>query len=85
MKLKKTFVTHNVAGQQVLVSADSSFNGMIRPNSTGAEIIELLKEETTIDAVVDAMLERYEAPREVIEADVIAVVGQLREIGAIEE
>lgn len=85
MKLKKTFVTHTVAGQQVLVSADSSFNGMLRSNSTGAEIIELLKEETTIESVVDAMLERYEAPRDVIESDVVAVVEQLRGIGAIEE
>ena len=85
MKLKKTFVTHNVAGNPVLVSADSSFNGMIRANGTGGEIIELLKKETTVDEVVDAMLERYDASREVIEADVVAVIEQLRGIGAIEE
>ena len=85
MKLKKTFVTHTVGGQQVLVSADSSFNGMVRTNGTGAEIIELLKDETTVSGIVDAMLERYDAPREVIEADVNSVVEQLRSIGAIEE
>jgi len=85
MKLKKTFVTHTVGGQKVLVSADSSFNGMVRCNGTGGEIIELLKEETTVDRVVDAMLERYEAPREVIDEDVRSVVEQLRKIGAIDE
>ena len=43
------------------------------------------KEETTVDRVVDAMLERYEAPREVIDEDVRSVVEQLRKIGAIDE
>lgn len=85
MKIKKTFVTHTVGGQKVLVSADSSFNGMVRCNGTAGEIIELLKEETTVDRVVDAMLERYEAPREVIDEDVRSVVEQLRKIGAIDE
>ena len=85
MKLKKTFVTHTVGGQKVLVSADSSFNGMVRCNGTGGEIIELLKEETTAQRIVDAMLERYEASREVIEEDVNSVIEQLRSIGAIEE
>ena len=46
MKLKKTFVTHNVAGNPVLVSADGSFNGMVRCNGTAGEIIELLKKDT---------------------------------------
>lgn len=85
MKLKKTFVTHTVAGQKVLVSADSSFNGMVRCNGTAGEIIELLKSETTVDGVVNSMLEIYDAPRQVIEDDVRSVVEQLRAIGAIEE
>ena len=85
MKLKKTFVTHKVAGNPVLVSADGSFNGMVRCNGTAGDIIELLKNDTTIEAITDAMLEIYEAPRELIENDVKAVVEQLRTIGAIEE
>ena len=68
-----------------MVSVDGSFSGMVRSNSTAAEIITLLSEETTRDCVVDAMLEKYDAEREIIERDVDSVLESLRSIGAIDE
>ena len=86
MKLKNGFITHETAGEHITVSAGgTSFNGLIRSNSTAGFIVECLKNETTEDAIVDKMLEKYDAPREIIAADVAKIVGELRKIGALDE
>lgn len=85
MKLKKEFITHNTGKEQLMISAGGSFNGMVRSNSTAAAIIDLLKTETTRDAVIDAMLAVYDVARDVLSADVDRVINTLREIGAIDE
>jgi hypothetical protein len=86
MKLKKGFITHETDGEHITVSAGaSSFNGLIRSNSTAGLIINCLADETTEDAIVEKMLEKYDAPREVIAADVKKVIANLRGIGAIDD
>ncbi len=39
MKLKDTFVTQEMDGEQVMVEADGGFAGMVRSNATAAFII----------------------------------------------
>lgn len=85
MKLKKEFITHTSGDEQLMISAGGSFNGMVRSNKTAAFIIDLLKEDTTKEAIVDKMLEIYDAEREVIAADVDKVIDALLSIGAIDE
>ena len=85
MKLKSDFITHTTDGEQLMICAGGSFNGMVRSNSTAADIIDLLKTETTPEAIVDAMLEKYEVEREVVARDVDKVIEALRGIGAIDE
>lgn len=85
MKLKSDFVTHEADGQQLMISAGGSFNGMVRSNSTAAAIIDLLKNETTREDVILAMLEKYDVERSVLEPDVDKVIDALRGIGAIDE
>ena len=85
MKLKKEFVTHTSDGQQLMISAGGSFNGMVRSNSTAAAIIDLLKSETTRENIILSMLEIYDVERDVLEADVDKVLSTLSEIGAIDE
>ena len=85
MKLRPEFITHDDNGEQLMISVDGSFNGMVRSNSTAAEIIDLLGEETTVDRIADAMLEKYEVEREVVVADIERVISSLRKIGAIDE
>lgn len=86
MKLKSNFVTQNVGDSQVMVATGtSSFNGMVKSNKTAAFIIDCLKTETTKEAIVEKMLEKYDASADVISADVEKVLTSLREIGAIEE
>ena len=86
MKLKDGFITHMSDGEHITVSSGGSdFNGLIRSNTTAGFIVECLKQETTADAIVDKMLEKYDAPREVIASDVEKILGQLRRIGALNE
>ena len=85
MKLKKEFITHTSGDEQLMISAGGSFNGMVRSNKTAAFIIDMLKEETTKEKIVAAMLERYDADEAVISADVDKVIDALRGIGAIDE
>ena len=86
MKLKETFITQESDGEQIMVSTgDSGFVGLVRSNATAAFIINCLKEETTKEAIVDKMYEKYDATREKIAESVDYVIDKLRSIGAINE
>ena len=86
MKLKQGFITHNMGGEQVMVGTGAvSFSGLVRSNETAAFIVDRLKKETTKEEIVDAMLQEYDAPREVIERDVEKILQTLRSIGALDE
>ena len=86
MKLKREFITQQIGDRQYMVaSGRSSFKGMVSSNKTAAFIVDCLKEETTEDAIVDKMCAQYDAPREVIAADVKEILATLRSIHAIEE
>ena len=85
MKLKDTFISHMSDGEQVLVDISNSFSGVIRNNNTAAFIVEQLRSDTTLDAIVDAMYEKYDAPRERLRSDAEAVIEKLRSVGAVEE
>jgi len=81
MKLKDTFVTQEMDGEQVMVEADGGFAGMVRSNATAAFIIDQLKTETTKEAILDAM---DDAPRAVMAEDVDMVLANLKKIGALD-
>lgn len=85
MKLKDTYITHDSDGEQILLDTSSSFAGLIRNNKTAAFIVECLKEETTQEKIVEAMFEKYDAPKDVLAKDVSDVIGKLRKVGAIDE
>ena len=87
MKLKDTFVTQEMDGEQVMVEADGGFAGMVRSNATAAFIIDQLKTETTKEAILDAMCKKYDAPRAVMEtvaSQAPAVLSNLKKIGALD-
>lgn len=88
MRLKEGFILHNVGDEHMAVAtgeAAKGFNGIVRNNETAAYIFELLQEETTEDAIVAAMCERYEAEEERIRADVQKLLGKMREAGFLYE
>ena len=85
MELKETYITHDSDGEQILLDTSSSFVGLIRNNKTAAFIVECLKEDTTQEKIVEAMFEKYDAPKEVLAKDVSDVIEKLRKVGALDE
>ena len=86
MKLKDNYITQNIEDTQFMVAVgETSFNGIVKSNKTAAFIVDLLKEETTKEQIVDAMCRKYDASRERIAADVDKILDKLRSIGALEE
>ncbi len=84
MKLRSEFITHSDGDNQIIIDVSSRFNGIIRSNKTAAEIVEMLKNDTTEAEITKKMLEKYDAPEEVIAADVNKIIEKLRSIDAIE-
>ena len=85
MKLKESYITHDSDGEQILLDTSSSFAGLIRNNKTAAFIVECLKEDTTQEKIVEAMFEKYDAPKDVLARDVADVIEKLRKVGALDE
>ncbi|MBO4751093.1 MAG: PqqD family protein [Lachnospiraceae bacterium] len=86
MKLKSCFITQDIDDTQFLVPISAeAFSGIVRSNKTAAYLVNLLKKETTEEEIVDALYERYDAPREQIANDVREILNTLRSIHALEE
>ncbi|MBR2526973.1 MAG: PqqD family protein [Blautia sp.] len=86
MKLKPGFVPQVLGNSQFLVPVgNEAFSGVIRSNETAAFMIDLLREETTKERIIDAMWEKYDTSREQIAADVEEVLSILRGIQALDE
>lgn len=88
MKLKDGVFLHQVGNEYMGVTqgdAAQSFNGLIRNNKTANSIMELLMVNSTEEKVVAAMLEKYDAPREIITNDVRKIVEKLRTAGLLDE
>lgn len=89
MKLKYNFVTNEVADKIVAVAVGGDldqFNGFIKMNDIGAEIFEILKNDVTIDEIVDKMCEKHpESTREEAVEAVTGFVDELKKNGVITE
>ena len=53
------------------------------PDETAVEILKLVDGQRSLDDIADTLAERFAAPREVIAADVTAMLRDLAEKGAI--
>ena len=86
MKLKEDFITHQFDDTQVMIGTENvEFKGVVTSNQTSAFIVDCLKEETTREQIIEKMLEKYDAPREIITEDVDKILGLLKGIGALDE
>ncbi len=66
----------------VLVQDSAEVVGL---NRVGAAILEAVDGTRTVAEVRDILCERFEAPPERLEADALAFLGQLVEMGVLEE
>ena len=88
MKLDKNFVLRRVVDNAVLVPFGQKmidFNGMISLNKVGAFLAEKLQEETTLEALVAAVVEKYDVDAETAAADVSRFLDELRANKALTE
>ena len=88
MKLNSEFLLRRVVDSAVIVPFGKKmvdFNGMLSLNKVGAFVAELLQEETTLEKIVDAVVERFAVDKETAEKDVRAFLDQLRQNGALDE
>ena len=85
MRLRKNYIARTSGNETLLVPAGGSeFSGMVRGNRTLGVILELLRQDTTEEQIVEAMKKRFDAPEERIAADVKKALAELRKIGAID-
>ena len=82
MKLKYDFVINDVAGETVAVSVgdtEDRFNGYIKLNKTGAFIFKMLKKDTGVEEIVNAILKEYpDATAEAARESVNNLIEQLQ-------
>ena len=88
MKLKKGIVLGNIDRQDFAIATgklSQTVSGIINNNETANYIFKLLQKEQTVDSIVSAMTERYDASEEEIRADVIEIIAKLDEYGILEK
>jgi len=88
MKLKKGFCTQTISDGQVMVptaEAETDFRGIVRSNETAAFVVDMLKNETTKDEILNALKQEYEGDERKMEQDLLSVLDKLKSINAIEE
>ena len=82
MKIAKEYILREIAGDYIIVpvrAAALEFNGMITVNETGAFLWEKLREGTTREELLHAMLEEYEVSEKEAEADIQEFLQMLQE------
>ena len=86
MRLRGPYEIMQVEGQSFAVPMDekkNGFGGLIKLSKTAAVIFELLQEDTTEEAIVEKLVQRYDAPRDVLAADVHRTVAKFQEKGLL--
>lgn len=88
MKIKDGYILKKVAGENIVIAtgeARLSFNGIITFNEVGAEVFARLDGTRTLEEIVNEIVLLYDAPREVIEADIIKLIEKMKNHGLLEE
>ncbi len=88
MKIKDGYILKKVAGENIVIATGAarlSFNGIITFNEVGAEVFSRLDGTRTLEQIVDEIASIYNAPKNVIEADIKKLVGKMKNQGLLEE
>ncbi|MBQ7739742.1 MAG: PqqD family protein [Eubacterium sp.] len=88
MKLKKDIVLGHIDGQDFAIATgklSKKVHGIINNNATANYIFELLQTQQTEESIVKAMLDKYDAPEDVIRNDVREVLETLNNLGILEK
>ncbi len=87
MKLNNDFLIHDTGNGEMLIPVGEEtkkFHGVIKLNATGSEIVHLLEEDISLDALLNHFYEQYpEDDKEMIKTTVTEFINKLREVNAI--
>ena len=85
MRIKDGYIVKKIGTKYYAVSAARAAEGagMIALNETGAFIWDLLKEETSVEAVAKALAEHYDIDVDTATRDTEAYINMLKEAGAL--
>lgn len=87
MKLKKGIVLGSVDGKDFAIATgklSKKISGLINITPTANYIFQLLQSEQTEESIVKAMCDKYDAPEDVIRADVKEILQQLKEMDILD-
>lgn len=87
MKIKDGFVLKEAAGSFLVVPLGSQvvdFCSIIKLSETGAFIWSKLESDTTVDAIVDALMSEYEVDKDKAYADVNKFIDKLKDANLLE-
>ena len=88
MKLKYTFDLIEVDNHMVAVPVDGgaqAYHGVVKLNESAASIFRRLQNETSEDAVVESLLNEYNAPKESLISAVHKCITELRKKDLLDE
>lgn len=87
MKLNNDFLIHDTGNGEMLIPVGEEtkkFHGVIKLNATGSEIVHLLEEDISLDALLNHFYEAYpDDNKEMIKTTVTEFINKLREVNAI--
>ena len=87
MKLKDEYVLYEAREDEMIAVATGSeakhFKGLIRTNESASFIMNCLKEDTTVEEILNKMKEEYDADDEILLRDINIVIEKLKSIDAL--
>lgn len=86
MRLKDDFILHNTGEDFVIIAtgeATKNFNGIIKLNNMGGEIVGLLTTDISEEEIIKAIVEKYEVEYETAREDILNLLDSLRKAGVI--
>lgn len=86
MRLKDDFILHNTGEDFVIIAtgeATKNFNGIIKLNNIGGEIVGLLTTDISEEEIIKAIVEKYEVEYETAKEDILNLLDSLRKTGII--
>ena len=86
MKIKKDFVLREIAGEYILIPTGTTtqeFNGLITINDVAAFIWKNIENVSSIDEMINLVLDEYEVEEDVVRNDIQEFVNQLKKADMI--
>ena len=86
MRLKDDFILHNTGEDFVIIAtgeATKNFNGIIKLNNMGGEIVGLLTTDISEEDIIKAIVEKYEVDYDTAKEDIRNLLDSLRKAGVI--